>query len=225
MIIAIDGPAASGKSSTASGVAGELGFRHIDTGAMYRAITLKLIREQVDLKLETHVQKVLDKLDLEVDFSHDAQELILDGVTLGEEIRSPEVTAKVADVSAMKAVRNHLLGIQRGVAETHDVVLEGRDIGTVVFPDAEVKIYMVADSRVRALRRQKDFARQGIEKSLDELEREILARDAHNAQRKLAPMKPAEDAILLDTTELSIEDQIKFIVSRVETIKSNGGTN
>ena len=225
MIIAIDGPAASGKSSTASGVASRLGFRHIDTGAMYRAITLKMIKEQVDLNSEANVQQILESMDLQVDFSHDEQELILDGNVLGDEIRSPEVTSKVADVSALGVVRQHLLGIQRGVAETHDVVLEGRDIGTVVFPEAEVKIYMVADSRVRALRRQKDFAQQGIEKSLDELEAEILARDAHNAQRKLAPMKPAEDAITLDTTELSIEDQIKFIVSRVEAIKSNGGTN
>ncbi|MCF7807581.1 MAG: (d)CMP kinase [Candidatus Marinimicrobia bacterium] len=225
MIIAIDGPAASGKSSTASGVASQLGFRHIDTGAMYRAITLKLIREKLDLSKTEDLKNLLNNLDLRVDFTQDGQELYLDGVQLGDEIRSHEVTEFVADVSAQSLVRQYLLGVQREVASKHDVVLEGRDIGTVVFPDAEIKIYMVADSRVRAARRQKDFARQGIEKSLDELEEEILARDAHNAKRKLAPMRAAADATILDTTTMSIEDQINFIVSKVEASKSNGGTN
>ena len=223
MIIAIDGPAASGKSSTAHGVAKKLNFRHIDTGAMYRAITLKLINENTDLSKLDELQELLDGLDLKVIFNDDNQEIYLDGTLLGDEIRSPQVTALVADVSAIAGVRNRLLGVQREVAKSHDVVLEGRDIGTVVFPDADIKIYMVADAKVRALRRQKDFARQGIEKSLEELEKEILERDEHNAQRKLAPMKAAKDAIALDTTKLSIEDQIEFIVSRVEAAKSNGG--
>ncbi len=223
MIIAIDGPAASGKSSTAHGVAQKLNFRHIDTGAMYRAITLKIINENMDLSKLDELQELLDKLDLKVSFNEDNQEIHLDGILLGDEIRSPEVTALVADVSAIAGVRNRLLGVQREVAQSHDVVLEGRDIGTVVFPDADIKIYMVADVGVRALRRQKDFARQGIEKSIEVLEKEILERDEHNAQRKLAPMKAAKDAITLDTTELSIDEQIEFIVSRVETAKSNGG--
>ncbi|MBT3631449.1 MAG: (d)CMP kinase [Candidatus Marinimicrobia bacterium] len=223
MIIAIDGPAASGKSSTAHGVAQKLNFRHIDTGAMYRAITLKIINENIDLSKVDKLQDMLDGLDLEVSFNEDSQEIYLDGTLLGEEIRSPEVTALVADVSAIAGVRKRLLGVQREVAKSHDVVLEGRDIGTVVFPDADIKIYMVADVRVRALRRQKDFAQQGIDKSVEELEKAILERDEHNAKRKLAPMKAAKDAITLDTTELSIDDQIEFIVSRVETAKSNGG--
>ena len=223
MIIAIDGPAASGKSSTAHGVAEKLNFRHIDTGAMYRAITLKISNEKLDLSHTAELQKLLDDLDLEVRFNDDNQEIYLDGNLLGEEIRSPQVTALVADVSAQASVRERLLGVQRAVAEAHNVVLEGRDIGTIVFPNADIKIYMVADAKVRALRRQKDFARQGIEKSVEELEKEILARDEHNAQRELAPMKPADDAITLDTTKLSIEDQIEFIVSKVETSKSNGG--
>jgi small subunit ribosomal protein S1 len=223
MIIAIDGPAASGKSSTAHGVARKLNFRHIDTGAMYRAITLKIINENKDLSNLDELQELLDNLDLKVTFNEDIQEIHLDGILLGDEIRSPQVTALVADVSAIAGVRKRLLGVQREVAKSHDVVLEGRDIGTVVFPDADIKIYMVADARVRALRRQKDFALQGIEKTVEELEKEILERDEHNAQRKLAPMKAANDAITLDTTTLSIEDQIEFIVSKVETAKSNGG--
>ncbi len=223
MIIAIDGPAASGKSSTAHGVARKLKFRHIDTGAMYRAVTLKIINENMDLSRVDDLQELLDDLDLKVTFNGDAQEIFLDGTLLGDEIRSPEVTALVADVSAIAGVRKRLLGLQRQVAQSHDVVLEGRDIGTVVFPDADIKIYMVADARVRALRRQKDFAAQGIDKSIEALEIEILERDEHNAKRKLAPMKAAKDAITLDTTKLSIDDQIEFIVSRVETAKSNGG--
>ncbi|MEA3287311.1 MAG: (d)CMP kinase [Candidatus Marinimicrobia bacterium] len=223
MIIAIDGPAASGKSSTAHGVAERLGFRHIDTGAMYRAITLKIINEKGDLAQTDKLQDILDTLDLRVEFTGNSQDLFLDGELLGDQIRSPEVTELVADVSALACVRQRLLGLQHDVAEAHDVVLEGRDIGTVVFPDAEIKIYMIADIMVRAQRRQKDFHQQGVEKSLEELSAEILARDEHNAQRELAPMKAAEDAITLDTTELSIEDQIEFIVSKVETAKSNGG--
>ena len=223
MIIAIDGPAASGKSSTAHAVAERLSFRHIDTGAMYRAITLKLLRRDLDLDDPIQLQEALEHLDLSIRFEGDTQQLYLDGELLGDEIRSPEVTERVADVSARPAVRKWLLGVQRAVAEAHNVVLEGRDIGTVVFPNADLKIYMVADVRVRARRRQLDFERQGIERSLDELEADILARDSHNANRALAPMKPAEDAIILDTTHLSIEDQIKFIVSKVETLKSNGG--
>jgi len=223
MIIAIDGPAASGKSSTAHGVAKKLDFRHIDTGAMYRAITLKIINENMDLSKADELQLMLDNLDLSVTFSGEDQEIYLDGQLLGEEIRSPKVTALVADVSAIAGVRSRLLGVQREVAKAHDVVLEGRDIGTVVFPDADIKIYMVADARVRALRRQKDFAAQGIDKSIDELEKEILERDEHNAKRKLAPMKAADDAVILDTTKLSIDEQIEFIVSRVETAKTNGG--
>ncbi len=223
MIIAIDGPAASGKSSTAHGVAEKLNFRHIDTGAMYRAITLKIIKEKIDISQSDELQALLDDLDLEVSFSNKSQELHLDGQLLGEEIRSPEVTERVADVSAQPGVRKYLLGVQRAVAKSHDVVLEGRDIGTVVFPEADIKIYMIADVRVRAQRRQKDFARQGIEKSLADLEEEIRIRDEHNANRQLAPMKAAKDAITVDTTKMSIDEQIEFIVSRVETAKSNGG--
>lgn len=223
MIIAIDGPAASGKSTTASGVAKKLGFRHIDTGAMYRAITLKIINENTDISQEDQVKDLLSKLDLRVEFPNDHQELYLDGVQLRGEIRSPEVTDMVADVSALTLIRSHLLEIQRQVGQEHDVVLEGRDIGTVVFPDADIKIYMVADSKVRALRRQKDFEKQGIEISLEALEQEIIERDRHNAQRQVAPMKAAEDAIILDTTDLSIDEQIDFIVSRVEAAKTNGG--
>jgi len=223
MIIAIDGPAASGKSSTAHGVARKLNFRHIDTGAMYRAITLKIIKEKMDLSQLDDLQHLLDDLDLKVTFNKDIQEIHLDGILLGDEIRSPQVTDLVADVSALPSVRKRLLGVQRDLAKSHDVVLEGRDIGTVVFPDADIKIYMIADARVRALRRQKDFARQGIDKSVETLEKEILERDEHNAKRKLAPMKAANDAITLDTTELSIDDQIDFIVSKVETAKLNGG--
>jgi len=133
MIIAIDGPAASGKSSTAHGVAQKLNFRHIDTGAMYRAITLKIINENIDLSQADVLQELLDELDLKVSFNKDCQDIHLDGQLLGEEIRSPQVTGLVADVSAIAGVRKRLLGVQREVAQSHDVVLEGRDIGTVVF--------------------------------------------------------------------------------------------
>ena len=223
MIVAIDGPAASGKTTTARGVAQRMGFRHIDTGALYRAVTLYLLRQHIDLTDLQAVERALDEMELRVEFNSDGQQTFLGNENLAEKIRGDEVTQHVSEVSAMASVRAHLLPLQRAIAQEYRVVLEGRDIGTVVFPDAEIKIFMVADARIRAQRRQRDFASMGIDKSLDELEREILQRDAHNAQRELAPMVAAEDAIRLDTSEITIDEQIEFIVSRIRTIRTNGG--
>ncbi len=223
MIVAIDGPAASGKTTTARGVAQRMGFRHIDTGALYRAVTLYLLRSGTDISDVQAVEQDLQSIDLRVDFTDGGQETFLGEEDVKDELRSVEVTRNVSVVSAIGAVRARLLPLQHEIAAQHDVVLEGRDIGTVVFPNAEIKIFMVADTRIRAQRRQKDFARIGIEKSLEELEQEIRARDEHNAQRDLAPMVPADDATQLDTSELSIDEQIDFIVSMIGERNTNGG--
>jgi len=223
MIVAIDGPAASGKTTTARGVAQRLGFRHIDTGALYRAVTLHLLRQQTDISDPGAVERALHDMDLRVAFDDRGQQTFLGEENLGDLLRGVEVTAQVSAVSALKAVRSQLLPVQRKIAHSHDVVLEGRDIGTVVFPDADIKIFMIADLMERARRRKKDFAAKGIEKSLDELAAEIQARDEHNANRDLAPMKPAEDAITLDTSHLAIEEQIDLIVSMVVERRNNNG--
>ncbi len=218
MIIAIDGPAASGKTTTAAGVAARLGYRHIDTGAMYRAVTLHFLRQQVDLGDPDSVLRALQDLMLNTDFDKQGQVTRLKDEDVRSEIRTPRVTETVAEVSALAPVRAHLLGIQRALARRHDVVLEGRDIGTVVFPDAELKIFMIADLKVRAERRQRELADRGIHVDLAQIASEIEERDSHNANRDLAPMIPAEDAIQLDTSAMSIDQQIDFIVSQVEKL-------
>lgn len=223
MIVAIDGPAASGKTTTARGVAQRMGFRHIDTGALYRAVTLFLLRHKTNIADASEVEHALSGMDLRVEFNDEGQQTYLGNENLADKIRSVEVTQHVSEVSALACVRGHLLPLQRRIAEEYDVVLEGRDIGTVVFPHAEIKIFMVADTRIRAQRRQLDFKKLGIDKDLAELEAEINARDKHNATRNLAPMIAADDAIELDTSDLSIDEQIEFIISRIRMIRNNGG--
>ncbi|MCF7842708.1 MAG: (d)CMP kinase, partial [Lentisphaeria bacterium] len=204
MIIAIDGPAASGKSSTAARVAAKLGFRHIDTGAMYRAVTLYMLDHGVDISDTESVLNVLPDVDVSLEFKGDNQHVILAGVDVSDRIRTPAVNEHVSQVSAIPAVRQRLVELQRQAANDYDVVLEGRDIGTVVFPNAELKIFMIADVHVRAQRRQQELASLGIQQDLAELEKDLIARDKIDSSRELSPLKPATDAVELDTSKLTI---------------------
>ena len=218
MIIAIDGPAASGKSSTASRVAGELGFRHIDTGAMYRAVTLHMLERQIDLDDLDAVKAELDGLELNLTFDGDNQRVILAGRDVSDLIRTPVVNENVSQVSAIPEVRRLLVERQREAANNYNVVLEGRDIGTVVFPQAELKIFMVADVHIRAQRRQRELAALGIQQELTELEKDLTERDNVDSSRSLSPLKPAVDAVKLDTSKLTIDAQVAFIVNQAERI-------
>lgn len=219
IIIAIDGPAASGKSTTAKLVAERLGYLHIDTGAMYRAMTLKVLRTQISSQDWTSIAKLAGVTSITLEKNKkNLIDVLLDGEIVSDEIRLPEVTNNVSNVSTVSTVRSLMVQEQREMGKDGGIVLEGRDIGTVVFPDAELKIFMIADPRARAVRRKKELEQKGVDVTLDELEKEIRERDKIDSSREVSPLTKADDAITLDTTELTIEQQVEFIVSRAKEI-------
>ncbi len=218
LIIAIDGPAASGKSTTAKCVAAKLGYLHIDTGAMYRAITLKILRSGAEEFYSKRIASLVDSTRIELRPADGSLTVILDGMDVTEEIRSPEVTAAVSSVSTIRDVRRAMVSEQRRIGREGGVVLEGRDIGTVVFPDADLKIYMIASIEARALRRQRELEAKGISTDLDALKAEIRRRDEKDSSRDESPLRKADDAIELDTSDLTIEEQVEFIVSKALSV-------
>jgi CMP/dCMP kinase len=212
MIIAIDGPAGSGKSSTAKAVAARLGAVYLDTGAMYRAVTLKALRKGIAYTDDEALSAVMRETDIIFEGAPPNTRIIMDGEDVSGQVRSDEVTKNVSDYCARDAVRKSLVDQQRKIASGHTVVCEGRDICTVVFPDAEVKIYMAASVEERAKRRQRDFAAIGISKSLEELISDIETRDRKDSTRTNSPLTKAEGAVEMDTTGMTLDEQIDFIV-------------
>jgi cytidylate kinase len=216
MIVAIDGPAATGKSTSAKKVARELGFIHLDTGAMYRCVTLAVLRNQITLDNESALSQLLDGLDIRLKKLNDELVVYLNGEDVSDEIRKAEVTSYVSIVSALSQVRNALVRIQRNIAKNQDCVVEGRDIGTIVFPDAKFKFFLVADDFVRAQRRQLDLIAIGEEKSIAVLVEEIRQRDFLDSKRSNSPLCKADDAIEIDTSKMTFDEQVAFMVSRVK---------
>ena len=216
--IAIDGPAASGKSTTAQLVARRLGFLHIDTGAMYRAMTLKVLDRGLDIGDRDHVEALAHETTI-VLVSHEGANLVfLDGLDVTSRIRSRQVTAAVSAVSSYPGVREVMVREQRRMSESGGVVLEGRDIGTVVLQDAELKVFMIADVAERARRRKQDLALSGIDATETELRAELEARDRKDSTRAASPLRKADDAVELDTSNLTIDEQVAFIVERAERL-------
>jgi cytidylate kinase len=212
-VVAIDGPAGSGKSTTARGVARALGFRHIDTGAMYRAVALKALREGVDTGDGDSCARLASELRVSFEESPGGgQRVIADGQDVTLEIRSPAVTGAVSPVSAHGRVRAAMVRRQRALAERGGAVLEGRDIGTVVLPGADVKVYLVASNRVRAERRMKELTTQGVEVTVEEVERDIARRDEYDSSRETSPLQRAVGSVELDTTNLTIDEQVGRVV-------------
>ncbi|MDV6377661.1 (d)CMP kinase [Sporosarcina sp. GW1-11] len=216
MRIAIDGPAAAGKSTIAKLVAKKLGFTYIDTGAMYRAITYKVLQHAVDLHDEEAIAKLIEKTDIELHPSEHAQQVILDGVEVTDVIRSHEVTSTVSAIAALTSVRKLLVAKQQGLAAHSSVVMDGRDIGTAVLPDAELKVFMTASVEERAQRRFLEEQSRGITTDYETLKREISERDLADSEREISPLKKAEDAIILDTTGKTIEEVTSSIVKYAE---------
>jgi CMP/dCMP kinase len=212
LIIAIDGPAASGKSTTARNVARRLGYLHIDTGAMYRAFTLKVLREGIDPSDTANIVRIVATSHVELREEESSLSILLDGEDVTGEIRREAVTRAVSAVSSIKAVREAMVREQRRLGRDGGVVLEGRDIGTVVFPDADLKIFMVAGIEERAARRQRELQEQGVEVPIERLLQEIRGRDSQDSTRTESPLTRAEDAIVLDTSGLSIEQQVQRVV-------------
>ena len=219
MIIAIDGPAATGKSTTAKALAQRLAFTYLDTGAMYRAVTLLTLRKKIKISENSDLISLLERFDLKIEQHENKILVILNGEDVSDEIRRLDVTENVSEVSALSIVRKTLVKIQRKVANDQNCVVEGRDIGTVVFPNAEVKFYVVADYDVRAKRRLLDFKRLGEEKSIDNLIEEIKNRDKYDSERKDSPLLKANDAIAVDTTNMTIEQQVDTMYKKIKLIE------
>ena len=212
MIIAIDGPSASGKSTTAKGVAEKLGITHLDTGAMYRTVTWGLKKAAIHPSDDEKVRDFLKNLEIYFDASN---HIWLNGEDVSVEIRTGDISSRVSAVSTIPEVREKMVKIQRQIAGKKDCVLEGRDIGTVVFPDAEYKFFLVADTEIRAKRRLLDLERIGESTTLSELIDDIERRDAVDSSRDHSPLLQAEDAIPIDTSHLTINEQINKIVNLI----------
>ena len=208
--IAIDGPAASGKSTAAKGVAKALDFLYLDTGAMYRAITLYMIEKGLDTRSEEDAKSILDEVTMREDKNG---HIFRNERDVTERVREEDVTKLVSYACAHKAVRERLVALQREMAKGESVVMDGRDIGTVVLPDATLKVYQVASVESRAKRRYLEELSKGKEASLDEIQKDIERRDYIDSHREHSPLRKAEDAILLDTSDLTIQEEIDAILS------------
>jgi cytidylate kinase len=211
MIVTIDGPAGAGKSSAARALAQRLGFEFLDTGAMYRAVALSALRAGLELHDQAGLARLLRTLVLDLPPGH----VLLNGEDVTTAIRTPEVTAATSPVADSKVVRQHLVGLQRAIAAGRDMVCEGRDQGTVVFPDAPRKFFLKADPVERARRRQREMADRGEPSDLGALLRAQEERDRRDAARDLAPMVPADDAIILDSTHLTLAQVVDLMESEV----------
>jgi cytidylate kinase len=215
LIIAIDGPAASGKSTTAREVARRLKYIYIDSGAMYRAVTLKALRENISVKNMDQVAELAEKLELEFERNDHKTIIFMDGVNVSEEIRTPEIDRNISPVAANPAVRKIMVKKQQMMGKNGGVVMDGRDIGTVVFPKADLKIFMIASVTERAIRRKKEMEQKGVQLDIEKVETDIEYRDQQDQSRAFGPLKKANDAVEINTTRLTIEEQITKILELV----------
>lgn len=220
--IAIDGPAGAGKSTISRRLAEELGFLHIDTGALYRTIGLYALRQGVDDTDAAAVEALLPEIHIDLRFSEGSQHVLLGGEDVSEAIRSPEASMAASHVSAHPAVRAFLLELQRSLARQHNVIMDGRDIGTVVLPDATVKIFLTATPEARARRRFLELREKGVPEDYEAVLRDVKQRDYNDSHRAVAPMKQAEDAWLCDTSELGFEQSVSAMA---EYIRDRMGEN
>ncbi len=205
--IAIDGPSGAGKSTLARSIASTLGYLYVDTGAIYRSIGYDMCVQGIDVKDEAAVVARLPEVRVELTYGEDGlQHMLVGGEDVTERIRTPQVSMAASAVSAYPAVREYLLEMQRELARTHNVVMDGRDIGTVVLPDATVKIFLVASAEERARRRMLELQQRGMDEPFEKVLREIEERDYNDSHRAAAPLRQAEDAVLLDTTELDFRE-------------------
>ena len=216
LVVAIDGPAAAGKSTVAKMVAKKIGATYIDTGAMYRAVTYFALSQNIDPKDESAVVSLLPKLNLDI---KEDERIFLNGTDVTKQIRSIEVNDNVSYVASYKDIRLALVDIQRKMSESISVVMDGRDIGTYVLPNADIKIFQVASVGTRALRRYKENISKGIQCELEDIEIGLKKRDHIDSTRTFAPLKPADNSIVLDTSNLSIEEAVDAVI---EIIKKKG---
>jgi cytidylate kinase len=220
LIIAIDGPAASGKSTTAQLLAKRLGYVYLDTGAMYRVCALAALQRDIRLNDAAGIDRMLRKIDIRIEYGQAGNRVLLDNIDVTKRIREEDMSRLSSDISTLKAVREKMVALQRRMGENGGVVMDGRDIGTVVFPDADLKFFMVASAEARAHRRCEELKAKGKNADYETVLNEMIERDKQDSTRALAPLKPAEDAIQIDTTSLSIEQQVEQLYSII-TAKLN----
>ena len=216
MIIAIDGPAASGKSVSAKLLAKELNFLYLDTGAMYRCVAFSIMEEQIDISNKNSLRKFLNYFEIDLKYDDGSLTFFANGRNVTNKIRNSNVSQKVSEISAIPVIRDYMVGIQRNFTKDNSCVMEGRDIGTVVFPDAEIKFFIVASDEVRAKRRQIDLESLGEKRSLNDVMDEIKKRDKHDSERGHSPLRKAFNAIEVDTTNMSINEQVSFMINKVK---------
>ena len=214
--IALDGPAGSGKSTIARIISERLGILHLDTGAMYRAVAYKAIKCGIKNYNADGIKKLLPSLDLKVVYKNNCQKIILDGKDITSKIRTPEISDGASKVAVIPEVRIKLVEIQRKIAANHDVVMDGRDIGTYVLPEAKYKFFLIASVDERAKRRWKELINKNICCTYEQVLKDIIFRDKNDSCRAFAPLKKAEDAILIDTTGKSIEQVAKIILDKLK---------
>ncbi|KRO26285.1 cytidylate kinase [Pediococcus argentinicus] len=218
--IAIDGPASAGKSTVAKIVANKLSYIYCDTGAMYRSVTFKALQNHIDLNDESAIVKMLEDTEISFAPGNPVQKVFIDGNEITDDIRTPEVTNSVSTVAALKEVRSILTDRQRDIAGKGGIVMDGRDIGSAVLPNAEVKIFLIASVDERAERRFKENQQKGIKTSLETLKKEIEVRDHKDSTRKVSPLTKASDAIEVDTTSMGIDDVVNKILEIVENVRN-----
>ena len=222
LIIAIDGPAAAGKSSAGKELAKRLGYLYLDSGSLYRAMARKVLQEKIPSENQSEVERLCHPLKVGLRLAGDKTEIWVDGINVTPSLRLPEVTHVSSIISTYPGVRKKLLSIQRGVGKEGGVVMEGRDIGTVVFPEADVKFYLDATIHARGERRHKEHLAKGIATDLEKTTREIEQRDLKDSKRAIAPLKKAPDAIVIDSTPLNLEEVIGRMAEEVERKRGMG---
>ncbi|MGN0151287.1 MAG: (d)CMP kinase [Wujia sp.] len=215
MNIAIDGPAGAGKSTIAKMAAKKLGYIYVDTGAMYRAIALYLIKNNIDVNNEDMVSAACEEIEVEITYENGLQQVYLNGENVSSQIRQEQVGNMASKAAAKKPVRDKLLSLQREIAASSDVIMDGRDIGTFVLPNAELKIYLTASVETRSKRRYDELAARGGNPDIRQIEEDIRQRDYQDMHRDIAPLRQAEDAVYLDTSDMNIEEVVNFICDRV----------
>lgn len=220
--VAIDGPAGAGKSTLSRKLASHFGFIYVDTGAMYRAVGLKFSRSGIDTELNCDIEKILADTSVDIRFVGNEQRVFLDGEDVSDEIRTPEISMMASAVSAKPPVRAFLLNTQRNLAKNSDCLMDGRDIGTVVLPNATVKIYLTASAEDRAMRRYKELCEKGQTVEYKDVFDDMVKRDYNDMHRDIAPLKQADDAIVADTTGLEFEQSFALLIELIEKgIKAN----
>ena len=210
--IAIDGPAGAGKSTIARKVAEKLSFIYVDTGAMYRSMALYFIRHDIAAQDEEKIAAACPDIDVSIVYQDGEQQVILNGENVNGLIRTEQVSMMTSDTSKYPVVREKLLSLQRGLAEKENVIMDGRDIGTCVLPNADVKIYLTAIAAERARRRYKEQTERGVDCDIKEIERDIIARDEQDMNREVAPLRQAEDAVLVDSSDMTIDQVVDEII-------------